>query len=201
MLNFGPDDEVQDFIFQPQSWSSDLKYLLFVKSKGTSGNWDILMMDMENNRNITELIATEYNERNPRISPDNKWVAYQSMETGHFEIFITGFPKPGARKQVSMDGGFDPLWSPDMKKIIYRKGNQILSAEISTEPTLTIGKVEPLFSGSYQHMTIFGNNFDMHPDGNKLVMARGGKIDTTMNHINAIKNFTEEIESKFRAIE
>jgi Tol biopolymer transport system component len=201
ILNFSTNEDIQDFIFQPQSWSSDQRYLLFVKSKGTNDNWDILMMDMENDRTITELIASEYNERNPRISPDDKWVVYQSMETGQNEVYITGFPVPGARKQVSMDGGFDPLWSPDMKKIIYRKGNQVMSVDITTEPTLSVGKAEPLFSGSYLNLTMLGNFFDIHTDGGRLVMVRGGEIDTTINHINVIKNFTEEIESKFRAIE
>jgi hypothetical protein len=123
------------------------------------------------------------------------------METGQNEVYITGFPVPGARKQVSMDGGFDPLWSPDMKKIIYRKGNQVMSVDITTEPTLSVGKAEPLFSGSYLNLTMLGNFFDIHTDGGRLVMVRGGEIDTTINHINVIKNFTEEIESKFRAIE
>jgi Tol biopolymer transport system component len=201
MLNLGPEEEVQELIFQPQSWSADQRYLLFVNSMATNGNWDILKMDMENDRKVTDFIVTDYNERNPKISPDNKWVIYQSMETGQYEIYITGFPEPGARRQISTDGGYDPLWSPDMKKIIYRKGDQVMSVDITTEPTLTIGKAESLFSGNYQELTILGNNFDIHPNGKRLVMVRGGEIDTTMNHINVIKNFPEEIQSKFNSIE
>jgi len=122
-------------------------------------------------------------------------VAYQANETGKYEIYVTKFPEKGALRQISVDGGTDPLWSPDGKRIYYRYEDQFLAVDVSTEAGFKAGKPELLFSGKFRKH-ILGWYYDIHPDGDKFVMVKGGEIDTTQNQINIIQNFTQEIESK-----
>ena len=158
-----------------------------------------MLMDMQNNNQFSEFIATEARERHPRLSPDNKWVAYQSDESGKYEIYVTRFPEKGSRWQISSNGGVDPLWSPDGNKIYYRNMEDVLSAEIYDIKEFRTGKPEVLFSGKFRQATVMGWYYDIHPNGDKFVMVKGGEIDTTQNDINIIKNFDKEIERKFAA--
>lgn len=190
-------DDSKDLIYQPQTWTSDSRYLLYVKSMGFNDNWDIMILDMQNRENISEFITTDYNERHPRLSPDNRLVAYQSDETGRLEIYVTKFPEAGLKWKISSGGGYDPLWSPDGNKIFYRNGQNIMVVNITNGPIFSAGKPEVLFSGKFRQMTLMGWYYDIHPDGDKFVMVKGGEIDTTQNHINIIKNFSMEIEKRF----
>jgi Tol biopolymer transport system component len=185
--------------YQPQDWSTDSRYLLFVTSRGLDIGWDIMIMDMENNRKISEFIATEHSERHPRLSPDNNWLAYQSNESGRLEIYVTRFPQKGAKWQISNDGGEEPIWSPDGRKLYYRFRENLYAVEISTEPDFTASKPEILFKGKFRQ-NMFGWYYDIHPDGDKFVMVKGAKIDTSRNQVNIIKNFDREIDNKFAAL-
>jgi dipeptidyl aminopeptidase/acylaminoacyl peptidase len=158
-----------------------------------------MKMEMQKGNKISEFIATEARERQPRLSPDNKWVAYQSDESGKYEIYVTTFPEKGARWQISSNGGLDPLWSPDGDRIFYRNKNEVLSVEIYDREEFRTGKPIVLFSGKFRQATLMGWYYDIHPDGDKFVMVKGGEIDTTQNKINIIKNFDKEIERKFAA--
>lgn len=192
-------DGMKSYTHQPQDWSGDSRYLLFATSPGLDIGWDIMIMDMENNRKISEFIATEHSERHPRLSPDNKWLAYEANETGRKEVYITRFPEKGAKWQISTDGGEEPLWSPDGRKLYYRYRKNVFVVNINIEPDFKASKPEILFSGKFRQ-NIFGWYYDIHPDGTKFVMVKGAEIDTTRNQVNIIKNFDQEIEKKFAAL-
>ena len=196
-------EKSSDYIFQPQMWTSDGRYLLFVLGKNTAVEWDILLMDMENERQIIEFIATEYSERHPRVSPDCQWLAYQSRESGKYEIYVTKFPEKGGKWQVSVDGGIEPIWSQDGKRIYYRHGTnwkEIMAVNIETDPGFHAEKPDSLFAGNYPQV-IFGWNYDLHFEGEKFVMVKELEMDSLVNQIYVVCNLPTDIKSKFEAVQ
>jgi hypothetical protein len=75
----------------------------------------------------------------PRFSPDGKWVVYQSDESGRFEIVARSFPDPGVRRQISTNGGTEPLWSADGRRIYYRMGTHLVTVSVSADADLVVG--------------------------------------------------------------
>jgi serine/threonine-protein kinase len=177
-------------------WTLDGRHLLFVRSGGFGIGYDILIMDMENQNQVSEFIVTKYSERNPRLSPDNRWVAYQSTESGRPEVYVTKFPEKGGRWLVSSNGGTEPIWSPDGEKIYYRWRNNLMVVDILTENGFKAGKPKILFTGKFRRDP-YGVYYDIHPDGDRFVMVKEAEIDTTENRIRIIQNFDKEVERKF----
>jgi eukaryotic-like serine/threonine-protein kinase len=102
----------------PWSWSSDGKTLLLMEWSGT--NWDISVLSMEGDHAIKPLLHETYNEDHPRISPDGRWMAYASNESGQSEVYVCPFPEVNkGRWKVSANSGTDPLWSRNGRELFY----------------------------------------------------------------------------------
>ena len=121
------------------------------------------------------LVATPANEYAPRISPDGHWLAYTSDETGRPEVYVRPFPGGGPRVQVSSDGGGQPVWAGDSRRIFYRSGSAFVEADVvATNNTLSVATRRKLFEGSY----FSGGNaaltatYDVSPDGRTFLVGR-----------------------------
>ena len=105
---------------------------------------------MEGKREMKELLQEKNNELEPQISPDGRYVAYQSDESGKGEIYVRTFPDVNKGKwQVSSSGGNSPLWSPDGRELFYRSGDATMAVEVETQPTFKRGNPKTLFQGTY----------------------------------------------------
>lgn len=105
----------------PTSWSPDGECLAFFDR--ADDVW-VLPRDGE----PTRLLGTPASERSARFSPDGKWLAYVSDETGEFQVYVIPFPGPGPRIPVSVDGGLSPIWSSDGKELFFRRGSKVIAA-------------------------------------------------------------------------
>jgi eukaryotic-like serine/threonine-protein kinase len=112
--------------------------------------------------------SPEFNEWSPEASPDSRWLAYESDESGAPEVYVQPFPAGGGRVRVSTDGGFAPRWSPDGGHLFFRdlRAN-LMRVEVRTEPTLEIGPPEGVAEGLAPH-------WDVHPDGSTLLYLDDG---------------------------
>jgi Tol biopolymer transport system component len=115
-------------------------------------------------------IETEANEVSPRFSPDGKWIAYASDESGRSEVYARPFPGPGARILISSDGGTEPVWSSNGRRLFYRNGRAMMAADL--DAALAVSKRELLFSGDYLRSLVTPALYDVSPDGRRFVMAR-----------------------------
>jgi serine/threonine-protein kinase len=109
-----------------------------------------------------------------RISPDGRWVAYESDESGKYEAYVQSFPVPGLKTLVSTGGGVNPIWAPDGRAIYYWKLDQLVAARVDAAPgeALTVRGQAPLFRAPY-----FENihaMYDVSPDGSRFVLVTGG---------------------------
>jgi serine/threonine-protein kinase len=123
------------------------------------------------------LVATSANELYPALSPDGRWLAYSSDESGTFEVYVRPFPETaGAKWQVSTAGGAQPTWSSTGRELLYINGkNEMVSAQIPPGATFSVGAQRVMFS--VQQFAAVGAvpAFWLAPDDRRFMMLREGE--------------------------
>ncbi|MDA2929998.1 hypothetical protein MYX84_08650, partial [Acidobacteria bacterium AH-259-O06] len=157
----------------PFSFSPDGKRLVF-HERNPETSRDIGVLSMEGEPTSTPLLQTQFDEGRPVISPDGRWMAYDSNESGWTEVFVRPFPKvEQAKWKISRDGGQSPVWGPRGRELFYRSGETMMVVRIKTQPTFTPGIPEVLFTGRYTYAV--GRNYDISPDGQRFLMIKEGE--------------------------
>jgi serine/threonine-protein kinase len=116
--------------------------------------------------------ATRYEEQYGTFSPDGRWLAYESNETGRPEIYVEAFPGLGERHQVSADGGTEPLWIHRSGEIFYRHGSEMRVVRTRTGPHFEFDEARALFALSFYQGATSARNYDVTPDGQRVLAAR-----------------------------
>jgi Tol biopolymer transport system component len=148
--------------------SRDGRYLIF-NHQDPKTDFDIYTMDLHGEKKLVPMLNGPSAERNGHVSPDNKWLAYISNETGTDEVFVTSFPVPGSRWQVSSGGTTSPGdWSADGKNLRYRKGEKIFNVEVHS------GASKPDFSVPKELLSLPTNILDIAllPDDKRILAIR-----------------------------
>jgi len=183
----------------PLAFSPDGTALVFEDRDSPGRNLGILSLEGE--RISTLLLETEFTERNAALSPDGRWMAYQSDASGQYEVYVRPFPDVnGGRWQVSSGGGAWPLWSPDGRELFYAGSESMMAVPIETEPTFTQGTVDLLFDlGPYRRPSGEEGNrrIAISPEGDRFLMLKeGGGSDETAEttSIIIVQNWFEELK-------
>jgi eukaryotic-like serine/threonine-protein kinase len=173
-------------------WSADGKYILFQSSDPKTKN-DLWVVPMTGDRKPFVFLQTEYSEMNARFSPDMKWIAYQSDESGPNQIYVRPFPGPGAKWQVSTSGGTRPSWNRNGKEIFYLNAGKIMSAEVNgSGSTFETGKVKLHFDP----LSIGGTNVrDISGDGQSILIEIPRSRQST-TPLSIIVNWDAELKKK-----
>ena len=133
----------------PTDWSPDGRTLLYRVQYPKTG-FDLFAVPMEGERNPFPVVQTEFDERDGQFSPDGRWIAYQSSESGRSEIYVQPFPGPGPRAQISANGGAQPRWNGDGKEVFYiGPDERLMSVEVRFDPrkkTVQAAAPVPLFT-------------------------------------------------------
>jgi serine/threonine-protein kinase len=176
----------------PTSISSDGETVIFRQVNEATGR-DIGMFRLDGNREPIMLLQTPFDEHTGKISPDGRWLAYVSNESGREEIYMQPFPGPGRKWQISTEGGIEPLWARNSKELFYRNGDKMMAVTIDAGPDFTPGKPTLLFEGQYLHGSPEPHtNYDVSLDGERFVMIKTEQSSPT--EINVILNWTEELK-------
>ena len=178
------------------SVSSDGKFLFFRQQSDDGSNWDVGVLRLDDGGEPEVLMGTPFNERMGMISPNGRWLAYTSDESGREEIYVRPFPGPGGRVLVSTSEGTEPMWARDGQELFYREGDNMMAVPIHAGQDFNPGTPEVLFKGSYQSGIIgsgTGSNYDIAPDGQGFVMIRPERVSTP-NQVNVVLNWFEELE-------
>ena len=131
----------------PMSISPDGQLLAFIESNPTTG-LDIWVTSLSDHK-AQPFIRTSFNESVARFSPDGRWLAYISNESGRNEIYAQPYPGPGGKRQISTEGGTEPVWNPNGRELFYRSGDKMMAVDIATQPSFSTGKPHVLFEGGY----------------------------------------------------
>jgi eukaryotic-like serine/threonine-protein kinase len=177
--------------------SHDGRWLVLRTPATGSGGANILAMRMDADSTPTPLLATRFTEANPAFSPDDRWLAYMSDESGRPEVYVRPFPDVGSAKwQVSTQGGTEPIWGHSGRELFYRDGRaNLVAAEIRTKPAFSVGKQVVLFSALPFAALQFHQQYDIAPDDQSFVMLGPTRSDAREDLV-VVQNWFEELRAK-----
>ncbi len=184
------------------SWSPDGTWLV-VRVGGTAeAQRDILGIRPGTDSVPVPLAATEFQEIAPALSPDVRWLAYASDETGRSEVYVRPFPDTdGGKWQVSTDGGRSPLWAHSGRELFYVNGaGEMVAAQVVTTPSFSVGERRVLFPIRAGYVN--SNNhraYNVSPDDQRFLMVRfagSGDEDDAPGALIVVENFFEELKAK-----
>ncbi|MDA2933956.1 hypothetical protein MYX82_06390 [Acidobacteria bacterium AH-259-D05] len=172
------------------SWSPDGRILAFEEQNPDTG-WDIGYITIEGDHTWKPFLVTPFRERSPMISPDGRWLAYISDESGQNEIYVQPFPEAGQKWLISTGGGIEPMWSPDGRELFYRTADQMMAVAIQTEPRFSARTPRQLYKGTYILDTGVGHpRYSVSPDGQHFMMGKASEED----QIRVVLNWFEELK-------
>ena len=146
-------------------WSPDGRTIVLDVLHPVSGS-DIRLLELLPTPKIRPYLETPFEESSGRVSPDGRWLAYRSNESGRNEIYVQPFPTPGAKVQVSTGGGIQPVWSRSGRELYYRSDSALMVARSKPGPSLSLQAPVPLFKDTFARTQGDGHtSYDVFPDG------------------------------------
>ena len=179
-------------------WSPDGQWIIYRTGDEAAGRGDILAFRPGSDTADIELVATEYEETSPRLSPDGNWLAYTSDVGGRKDVYVRPFPNVNEGLwQVSSGGGTEPLWLRDGRALVYRSGTRIMVAGVTTAPTFSVGVPRMLFSTPA--VTDDDHHFyAVSPDGQRFLFAIPVTVGLASVDLVLVRNFLGELDAIFR---
>jgi len=177
----------------PGSWTPEGDVLIFQEMHPETRG-DIWVLSEEGEAKAW--IATEFSEGYPQLSPDGRWLAYVSNESGEYEVYVQAYPGANEKMTVSTDGGFEPVWSPDGRELFYRTGARVMVVSIQTTPVFRTSRPRQLFEGPYissSTIAAIATTYDVAPDGQHFLMIEGGE-EEGWNQLHLALNWFEELK-------
>jgi serine/threonine-protein kinase len=189
----------------PWSFSPDGKRLAFAEP--TPGDrWDLWTMPVETQGGQLQagkpeiFLQTSSSAITPAFSPDGRWIAYQSWESGVGEIYVQAFPNKGAKHVVSNSGGFCPVWSGNGRELFYRTNDQrIMVVTYSVKGDSFAADKPRLWTDKRLANIMAIRNFDITPDGKRFVVlmpAEGDEERRAQNQVTFLLNFFDELRRR-----
>ena len=180
----------------PTSWSRDGKFLAFVHVAPETG-WDVWVLPLSGDHKPIPLLRTPFREMSPVFSPDSRWLAYSSDETGRNEVYVRPFPNEGGRWKISTDGGVQPRWSGNGRELFYRNGTKMLAVDMDTRNGFAASQPRLLFEGAYRMNVNLVAAYDVTADGQRFVMQRS-RQDAGGDQIHVVLNWSEEVKRRLK---
>jgi serine/threonine-protein kinase len=169
-----------------ESWSPDGGTIVYTAA-GPGIPASIMLAHPEGRKPAESFSKEKAPEGSPKFSPDGRWLAYCSNESGKPQVYVQAFPGPGAKIQISNDGGTDPVWKRKGGELYYRNGDSMMAVGVSTAGTLSAGRPRELWKGHYSHGMssscgppgATSSNYDVTADGSRFLMIKDDDQDRT----------------------
>ena len=177
-------------ILVPHSWSPDGRVLLYTQTRPSTG-WDIWALDL-GDRTTRPILQTPFADTTPMLSPDGRWMAYTSDESGGSEIYVQPFPGDGRRSRISRDGGTEPLWAKKGNELFFRQGDRLMMVTVTSGGAQN--RPQPLFDLPRWDGQSNRTNYDVTADGDRFVMVRTGGAEASEPRIHVVLNWLDQIK-------
>jgi len=160
--------DAQPIVF-PSDWSPDGKVLTYYRTSDET-NLDTWMLPLEPGSQPIAFLQSRFNESQGQFSPDGKWFAYVSDQSGQPQVYVTGFPTPGGREQVSMAGGVQPRWRPDGRELFYlAPDGNLMAVAVQLGDTFTAETPRVLFATTLQRDAL-RQTYEVSSDGARFLL-------------------------------
>lgn len=173
----------------PGSWTPDGRALSYMEMNGAGTGGDLSVFEPGAAAPHRPFLRETTTEWGARLSPDGRWMAYISNQSGRWEAYLRPFPGPGGQVQVSGDGGTEVVWATGGGELFYRHGDGVFAVPVRTEPTLSVGKPQRLFAGPYTKVLPGVANYDVSRDATRLLMVKPGPEETTPRTLRFVLNW------------
>jgi Tol biopolymer transport system component len=181
-----PDTDFQS----PSSWLRDGNTISYVQGHPKTGAdiWGMRLSD----RTRWPLVVLPARQYGGRVSPDGRWLAYTDNTSGTTEAFITTFPQPGSRWQVSAHGGQEVAWSRDSRELYFRHDTRMFAVRIDAAGNPPVGRANVLFDGQYLYAANNPGmpNYDVAPDGRFLMISSDA---VSLDQVQVVLNWTKHL--------
>ena len=188
----------------PYTMTPDGTRLVFLDVGLGSTDMGLGVLTLDGTPTAEPLLRTGFIVSNAHISPDGRWMAYESIGSGRREVYVRPFPNvDSGRWQISSDGGERPLWGPDGRELFFRPPNgDLMRVAIETDPNFRAGNPERIFEGSSYYANPFRRSFDISPDGQRFLMIQEGGSSTDedpyagLTRIIVVQNWFHELQAR-----
>ena len=160
---------------------------------------DIWLLPTDGTREPVVFLETPSDETPAMFSPDGRWIAYVSDESGRREVYVRPFPGPGERTQISVNGASEPMWARNGRELFYREGNRLMTVTVEAGSTFVASAPQALFEGRFVQVD-FGlgastANYDVSQDGRRFLMVRR-KNPVTPTVVHVVVNWLEGLNGR-----
>jgi dipeptidyl aminopeptidase/acylaminoacyl peptidase len=154
-----------------QAWSPNGRAIVYATYNAKT-RVDLWLLPMDGDRTPVPLLRTEASEEQAQISPDGRWFAYTSNESGRSEVYVQAFPKPAGKWQISTNGGGSPRWRPDGTELFYLADDRrLMAVTVRSGAAFATGAQVPLFdTGMHSRWGAARNHYDVSRDGQRFLM-------------------------------
>ncbi len=177
----------------PDGYSPDGQFLIF-HAITPSRSADLWVMPRGDFAKARALLDSPALEEEGRVSPDGRWLAYISTESGRFEVYVRSFRGQSGKWQISTDGGLEPLWSPTGKELFFRTGSKLLTVAVKSDPTFVPGTPQVLFEKPFLAANFPLGTSGISPDGQKFLLLQLIGQSQSITQVNAVLNWSEELK-------
>jgi eukaryotic-like serine/threonine-protein kinase len=175
----------------PNAWTADSRTLLYVDSPPTDMS-QIFVLSIGGVPLPRPLLPGARARRHSSLSPDGRWVAFTSTETGRGEIYVDSFPTPSARQQITTENGREAIWSRDGRHLFYRSGPRLFAVSVDTTHGFVAGKPALLFERPYFADFDNGFDYDVAPDG-RFLMIKPSEEEQAPPRLHVVANWVDEL--------
>jgi serine/threonine-protein kinase len=183
------------------SWTPDGTALAFTERRPEDFS-DIWVLPLKSDRQPEAIVSTRFAEAQPDISPNGRWLAYTSDESGRQEVFVRSYPEPGTLLPISTGGANSPAWSRDGRELFFttlptpESTLSMMVVDVTTAPTFTAGKPRVLFEGRFRSNSV-GRQYDVAGDGSRFLMMREvERPPETPAQMIVVQNWLEELKQR-----
>ena len=183
----------------PVAFSPDGRFLAFDEKNATTSD-DARVVDVQDG-SVRPIADTRFGEGSAKFSPDGRWIAYSSDESGRPQVYVQAFPGPGPKVQISNEGGADPVWSRSSNELFFRSLNRMMAVSVITSPTFRASAPKLLWERNYSRGLgsscgmpgVTSSNYDVTADGQRFLMVRDDD-NLTSTKIVVVLNWIEELK-------
>jgi hypothetical protein len=160
--------------------------------RGAGTGLDLFVRPLSHVAAAQPFLRTPFTEVGPRFSPDGRWIAYVSDESGQYEVYVRPYPPRPGKWQVSLGGGEEGIWSRDGTELFYRNGDKWMVAPVTLHPEFMAGAPRLLFEGPY--VNVGGVSYDVSADGERFLLLEPAAEAAPVTHLDVILNWFEHVK-------